>query len=182
MKRQASLQGRLLGVLLLAVAMIAAVLVGLDFLAFRSGIADRVAQRSAAEALGEALADVDEPVAAAIVRATELQFNRSRRGSGLPGIEDLAFVLQTRDGRTIYASTPLQGQAVLTPSQALQDVIQLRGHAYWPWLHETPRWRVILLEPVVQDSLVLRWLGGGLLPSILVHAGYNLMVWLLVLA
>ena len=76
MRRPASLQGRLLRVLLLAVVLVAAVLVGLDYLAFRSGISDRVAQRSAAEALGEALADVDEPVAAAIVRATELQFNR----------------------------------------------------------------------------------------------------------
>jgi signal transduction histidine kinase len=168
MRRQASLQGRLLRVLLLAVVMITVVLVGLDYLAFRSGISDRVAQRSAAEALGEALADVDEPVAAAIVRATELQFNRSRRASGLPGIEDLAFVLQTRDGRQVYASAALQGEAVLTPLQARQEVVQLRGHSYWPWLHETARWRVVLLEPVVQDSLALRWLGGGLLPSILV--------------
>jgi signal transduction histidine kinase len=168
MRRQASLQGRLLRVLLLAVVVIAAVLVGLDDLAFRSGIADRVAQRAAAEALGEALADADEPVAAAIVRATELQFNRSRRASGLPGIDDLAFELQTRDGRRVYASAALQGQAALTLLQAQQEVLQLRGHSYWPWLHETARWRVILLEPVVQDSLVLRWLGGGLLPSLLV--------------
>jgi signal transduction histidine kinase len=167
MRRQASLQGRLLRVLLLAMVITVAVLLGLDYLAFRSGISDRVAQRSAAEALGEALADVDEPFAAAIVRATELQFNRSRRDTGLPGIEDLAFVLQTRDGRQIYASALLQGQPSLTPTQARQEVIQLRGHDYWPWLHETSRWRVILLEPVVQDSRVLRWLGGGLLPSIL---------------
>ncbi len=168
MRRQASLQGRLVRVLLLALVMIAAVLVGLDYLAFRAGVSDRVAQRSATEALGEALADVDEPVAAAIVRATEHQFNRTRRDSGLPGIEDLAFVLQTRDGRQVYASPALRGQAELTPLQARQEVIQLRGRGYWPWLHETPRWRVILLEPVVQDSLVLRWLGGGLLPSLLV--------------
>lgn len=168
MRRQASLQGRLLRVLLLAVVMIAAVLVGLDYLAFRSGVADRLAQRSATEALGEALAEADEPVAAAIVRATELQFNRTRRASGLPGIEDLAFELQTRDGRRVYASAALQGQMALTPLQARQEVIQLRGRGYWPWLHETARWRVILLEPVVQDSLVLRWLGGGLLPSLLV--------------
>ena len=168
MKRQTSLQGRLVRVLLLAVVLVAAVLVGLDYLAFRSGISDRVAQRSAAEALGEALADVDEPVAAAIVRATELQFNRTRRDSGLPGIEDLAFVLQTRDGRQVYASAFLQGEAAVTPPQARQEVIQLRGRRYWPWLHETAHWRVILLEPVVQDRLLLRWLSGGLLPSLLV--------------
>lgn len=168
MSRQPSLQGRLVRALLFAVVLVAAVLVGLDYLAFRAGIADRVAQRAAAEALGEALAEADEPVAAAIVRATELQFNRSRRDSGLPGIEDLAFELQTRDGRRVYASAALQGQAALTPVQVRQEIIPLRGRGYWPWLHETARWRVILLEPVVQDSLVLRWLGGGLLPSLLV--------------
>lgn len=168
MSRQASLQGRLLRALLLAVLLVAAVLVGLDYLAFRAGIADRVAQRAAAEALGEALAEADESVAAAIVRATELQFNRSRRASGLPGIEDLAFELQTRDGRRVYASALLQGQAALMLLQARQEVIQLQGRGYWPWLHETARWRVILLEPVVQESLMLRWLGGGLLPSLLV--------------
>ena len=55
-------------VLLLAVVLIAVVVVGRDLLARRSGIAGRVARRSAAGALAEALADVDEPVAAAIVR------------------------------------------------------------------------------------------------------------------
>lgn len=169
MKRPpSSLQGRLLGVLLVAVVLVAAVLVGMDYLAFRSSISDRVAQRSAAEALGEALADVDEPVAAAIVRASELQFNRSRRAAGLPDIEDLAFELQTPEGRQVYASAPLNGQPALTPQQARQQVLQVPGHAYWPYLHETARWRVILLEPVVQDSLLLRWLGGGMLSSVLV--------------
>ena len=165
MTRPTSLQARLMGVLLLAVVLVAAALLGLDYLAFRSGIADRVAQRAAAEALGEALADADEPVAAAIVRATELQFNRSRRGAGLPGIEDLGFIVQTRDGHLVHASAFLQGQAVPTPSQARQEVLQLGGRGYWPWLHDTARWRVIILEPVVRDGLLLQWLGRGLLPS-----------------
>ena len=168
MSRQASLQGRLVRVLLLAVVLVSAVLVGLDYLAFRSGISDRVAQRSAAEALGEALADVDESVAAAIVRATELQFNRSRRAAGLPDIEDLAFELQTHEGAQVYAAAALKEQPPLTLQQARQKVLQVRGRDYWPCLHETARWRVILLEPVVEDSLLLRWLSGGLLPSVLV--------------
>jgi len=170
-RRQASLQGRLLQVLLLAVGLVAVLLMALDYLAFQSGIADRVAQRSAAEGLGEALADVDEPVAAAIVRATEMQFNRSRRAAGLPGIEDLAFALQTHDGRLVYASEALKdakGTVALAPEQLRQPVVRTGGHAYWPCLHDTARWRVMLFEPVVQDSVLLRWLGGGLLPSILV--------------
>lgn len=155
-------------VLLLAVGLVTAVLVGWDYLAFKTAIADRVAQRSAAEALGQALADSEEAVAAAIVKATELQFNRSRRASVSPDIDDLAFELQTRDGRRVYASAPLLGRGPLSPEQARQDVLQVQGQAYWPYLHETTRWRVVLLEPVVQDRLLLRWLGGGVLPSILI--------------
>lgn len=168
MLSQASLQGRLLRVLLVAFGLVTGVLITLDYLAFKSGISERVAQRSAAEGLVEALADADEQVAAAIVRATELQFNRSRRAAGLPDIEDLAFQLQTADGRLVYASAALQGLAPLSPEQAHQDVALMKGRPYWPWQHESARWRVTLLEPVVQDSLLLRWLGGGLLPSILV--------------
>lgn len=168
MRRLSSLQRRLLRVLLLAVVLVATVLVGLDYFAFRAAISDRVAQRSAAEALGEALADVDEPVAAAIVRATELQFNRSRRAAGLPDIEDLAFELQTQEARQVYASAALKDEPALTLQQARLEVFQVRGRAYYPYVHETARWRVILLEPVVQDRLLLRWLSGGLLPSILV--------------
>ena len=97
MRRASSLQGRLLWVLL-AVVGVAVVLLGPDYLALRSGVADRAAQRSAAAALGEALADVDAAIAAAVVRATELLFNRSRCDGGLLGIQDLAFKLQTRDG------------------------------------------------------------------------------------
>ncbi len=168
MLSQASLQGRLLRVLLVAFGLVTGVLIAMDYLAFQSGISERVAQRSAAEGLAEALADADEQVAAAIVRATELQFNRSRRAAGLPDIEDLAFQLQTADGRLVYASAALQGLAPLLPGQAHQDVALVKGRPYWPWQHESARWRVTLLEPVVQDSLLLRWLGGGLLPAILV--------------
>jgi len=168
MLSQASLQGRLLRVLLVAFGLVTGVLIAMDYLAFQSGISERVAQRSAAEGLAEALADADEQVAAAIVRATELQFNRSRRAAGLPDIEDLAFQLQTADGRLVYASAALQGLAPLSPGQAHQDVALVKGRPYWPWQHESARWRVTLLEPVVQDSLLLRWLGGGLLPAILV--------------
>lgn len=168
MLRQASLQGRLLRTLLAATGLIMGVLVAIDYLAFQSGLADRVAQRSAAEALALALVDVDEAVAGHIVRATEIQFNRSRHDAGLPGIEDLAFELQTTDGRRVYASAALADQPPLSPAQARQQVLQLGTGAYWPWLEETPRWRIVLLEPVVRDRLLLRWLGGGLLPSILV--------------
>lgn len=168
MLRTASLQGRLLRVLLAAIGLVTAVLVATDYLDFKSSISGRVAQRSAAEGLAEALADADETLAPAIVRATELQFNRSRRAAGLPDIEDLAFQLQAADGRLVYASAALRGQAPLSPQQVSQDVVRVKGRAFWPWQHETPRWRVTLLEPVVQDDLLLRWLGQGLLPSILV--------------
>ncbi|HQY08156.1 MAG: HAMP domain-containing histidine kinase [Leptothrix sp. (in: Bacteria)] len=168
MRRTASLQGRLLKVMLAALAAVVLVLVALDYAEFKAGVSARLAQQSAAQGLGEALAEADETVAAAIVRATELQFNRTRRASGLAGIEDLHFQLQTPDGRVVYRSAGLSGAPAWTPQQMRWDVLQVQQRPYWPWLQETPRWRILLLEPVVQDTQVLRWLGAGLLPSILV--------------
>ncbi|RUP25424.1 MAG: hypothetical protein EKK45_19935, partial [Curvibacter sp.] len=117
LRSQSSLQARLLWVLLAAVVLVVAVLVAKDYLAFRWHVSDRVAQRSAAEGLGEALAEADDTLAAAIVRATELQFNRSRRAAGLPGIEDLAFELQTAEGRRVYASAQLKDLPALSLEQ-----------------------------------------------------------------
>jgi two-component system sensor histidine kinase QseC len=168
MRPQASLQARLLGVLLVALVLVTVVLVARDYLEFMSSVSDRVAQRPAAEALAESLADVDEPVAAAIVRAIEFMGNRSRSADDFPDIEDIALELQTHEGRRVYASAALKDHPALTPQQARQEVLQVGGHAYWPYLHETARWRVILLEPVVQDGLLLRWISGQMLPSVLV--------------
>ena len=117
MRRTASLQGRLLKVMLAALAAVVLVLVALDYAEFKAGVSARLAQQSAAQALGEALAEADETVAAAIVRATELQFNRTRRASGLAGIEDLHFQLQTPDGRVVYRSAGLSGAPAWTPQQ-----------------------------------------------------------------
>lgn len=158
----------MLRVLLAAIGLLAAVLFTMDYLDFKSGISGRAAQRSAAEGLADALADADETLAPAIVKATELQFNRSRRAAGLPDIEDLAFQLQTTDGRLVYASAALRGLGPLSPEQARQEVVRVGERTFWPWQHETPRWRVTLLEPVVQDDLLLRWLGQELLPPVLV--------------
>lgn len=158
----------MLRVLLAAIGLVAAVLFTMDYLDFKSGISGRAAQRSAAEGLADALADADETLAPAIVKATELQFNRSRRAAGLPDIEDLAFQLQTTDGRLVYASAALRGLGPLSPEQARQEVVRIGERTFWPWQHETPRWRVTLLEPVVQDDLLLRWLGQELLPPVLV--------------
>lgn len=168
LRSQSSLQARLLWVLLAAVVLVVTVLVAKDYLAFRWHVSDRVAQRSAAEGLGEALAEADDTLAAAIVRATELQFNRSRRAAGLPGIEDLAFELQTSEGRRVYASAQLKDLPALSLEQLRLPALTLPQRDYWPYLHEAGRWRVILLEPVVQDAVLLRWLGGTMVPDVFV--------------
>ena len=166
--RHATLQGRLLRVLLAALGLVVAVLLAMDYVAFNAGVSDRAALKSAAEGLGMALADVDEAVAGPIVRATELQFNRSRQAAGLSGIEDLLFQLQTLEGRVVFASAALQGAPGLLAERARSAAVQVQGRAYWPWWHETARWRIMLLEPVVRDRLVLQWLGGGLLQAMMV--------------
>ena len=167
LRRLPTLQGRLLRVLLAALVGVVAVLLAVDFLSYQQSVAEGEAQRVAAESLGEALDGADEAVAVRIVQATERQFNRSRQQTGLHGIQDLQFQLQTRDGRVAYASPALAGRAAVPAAEVHPPVLRLDGQAYWPGLHEGPQWRVLLLEPVVDDSLVLRWLGSGLLPSVL---------------
>lgn len=167
-RRQPSLQGRLLRVLLAALGLVAAVIIAMDYLAFRSAVSQRASLVAVAEGLGQTLAYVDESVAAPIVKAADLQFNRARQATGLAGIEDLLFQLQTPQGRVVYASTALQGAPAFSPQQARADVIQVQGRGYSPWLHESPRWRTVLLEPVVPDGQLLRWLGGEVLQAVLV--------------
>ncbi len=166
-RRLPSLQGRLLWVLLAALGGVVAVLLAVDFLSYRRSVAEGETQRVAAQSLGESLDGADEAVAVRIVQATERQFNRSRQNAGLQGIQDLQFQLQTRDGRVAYASPALAGRPAVLAAEVHPPVLRLDGRAYWPGLHEGPLWRVLLLEPVVEDGLALRWLGGGLLPSVL---------------
>lgn len=166
--KQVTLQGRMLRVLLAALALVAVVLLVMNYAAFKTSVSEREALRSATAALGEALSGADEAVAGAIVQATELQFNRSRQAAGLPGIEDLLFQLQAPDGRVVFASAALNGAPAFSAEQARSADIQVQGRSYWPWLQDTSQWRVVLLEPVVRDSLLLRWLGGGLLQAVLV--------------
>ena len=175
--RHATLQGRLLRVLLAALSLVVAVLLAMDYAAFKAVVSDRAALKSAAEGLGLALADVDEAVAGPIVRASELQFNRSRQAAGLSGIEDLLFQLQTPEGRVVFASAALQGAPGLVAERASSATVQVQGRAYWPWWHETARWHIMLLEPVVRDSLVLQWLSGGLLQAMLVAVPLLLPLW-----
>lgn len=165
-----SLQGRLLGVLIAALAGATVVLVVWDFVGIKNGLVQRQALKALAQGLGEALGDADADVAAAIVRSTELQFNRSRQQAGLDGIEDLLFQLQALDGRVVYASPALKQWPAVTVREVHGQDVQVDGRAYWPGWHDTPRWRVLVLEPSVQDVRLLRWLGAGVLPSVLIAA------------
>jgi len=163
-----TLQGRVLRVLLAALGLVVVALLAVDYAAFRASVSERVALKSAAEGLAEAIDGVDEAVAAPIVQATERQFNRSRRASALPGIEDLLFQLQAADGRIVYASASIRAEPAFSNDTARGNELQLQGRAYWPWLHESVRWRIVVLEPVVRDGLVLQWLSGGLLQALLI--------------
>lgn len=162
-----TLRGRVLRVLLAALGLVVVALLAVDCAAFRASVFERMALKSAAEGLAEALDGVDEAVAVPIVQATERQFNRSRRASGLPGIEDLLSQLQAADGRIVYASVPIRAAPAFFNETARGNGPRLQGRANWPWLHKSARWRIVVLEPVVHGGLLLRWLSGGLLQALI---------------
>ncbi len=141
-------------------------LVSVDYLVFKKAIGQRLAQRSAAEGLGEALAQATPAEAALIARASELQFNRTRREAGLGELGALHFQVEDLAGHQVYPDTPLltREAATLRPD----DTVSIGPTRYWSAQHVTPRWRVVLLEPVVEDGTVLAWIGRDLLQPLLV--------------
>jgi signal transduction histidine kinase len=177
---QPSLARRVVAALLLAFALVWCVLIALDFWAFRQDTRDNPALRGAVQALADALAQTSAAEAVAIVRASELQFNRSRRASGLDGVGDLVLGLSRRDGTPLYGPAELEA-ALADRARHEPHRATLRGKTYRAEVVQTPMWRVTMLEPEVDDALLLRWLGSEQwLPMLVAFPLVLVPVWLAV--
>lgn len=176
-----SLARRVVWALLWAFLIVWCVLIGIDYWSFKVATLDRQALRSAAQALADSLDESSATEAAMIVKATEVQFNRSRRDSGLEGIGDLMFSLQGPGaGRVLYASKGLAGWPI-PPDAGASHPISVAGRAYWSVRKETARWHLLVLEPVVSDGLLLRWLSREqLVPMLVAFPLVLLPLWLAV--
>ena len=168
MKRwwQASLARRVLFALLSAFLLVWCVLVAVDYfqyrLGFRHGRLDSVARNVA-----ESLPADDVNQAIAIVKAAEFQYNHLRQASTTADLGKLLFRLEDKDGRLIHASVGADTTAIATVGPYPERQV-VGGLPYWSTVQEAGAWRLQLLEPVIDDSLIVRLIGGDLLSSMLI--------------
>lgn len=147
-----TLPRRLLGALLLAFALVAVVLLAIDFAQFKHDMDTHPGVQAVANSLAATLADIPDPRDAALVaQASARGLNRLRRDGGqLPG--DVEFSLRAADGTPVFATAGAASASAATHWQAQAG----GGH-----------WQLTLAEPRVSDTTVLGWFGGELLVSLL---------------
>ena len=159
---QPSLARRLLGALLAAFALVAAVLLMQEYLQFKQQMTEQPGIRQLADLMRAGIAqEPDGPTAARVLAGQLGHLNALRRQSGkLPG--DLLLQLYDREGRLIFASGP--GELIAQPGVGEQS---LQGRRHWTWREDGERWSLRLAEPTLPDVDLLGWLARELGASML---------------
>jgi len=164
--RRPTLVRRVVGALVLAFMLVAAVLVGIDYLQFRHVMARSPGIKSVAEAMVKTLSHTpDARDAALVVSAGAEQMNRQRRGAGmLPG--DLLFQLRRLDGSLVHASPGLVGTRLAVEAGQVA-VLDIAGQRHWAVHAAEGPWRLYVAEPCLTDAEAIRLIDTGLLASLL---------------
>jgi len=164
---QPSLVRRVLFALLAAFLLVWCVLIGVDYLAYRAGTQRLDGLDLLARGIAESLPAGDAGQAVAVVRAAELQYNRLRKGGTPADVGDLLMRLDRRDGTPLYAS-PAAGRPGIPGAAPDPARVDIGGRPYWSAVRESGPWRLQVLEPVIDDTLIVRLLGGELLWPMLI--------------
>ncbi len=164
--RQPTLTRRVVAVLLGALALCFAVLVGIDWLALRLGGPEVRALPNYTQQLLDSLPLAPAPPEHALIvlRATEQQTNRSRLSSDV-ALGPLLFQLQAADGTPHYASPGWPADWHWPESPPADGRIRIHGLTYWAEQYHNPQWQLTVLEPQPDDGMALRSLGSELLLS-----------------
>jgi two-component system, OmpR family, sensor histidine kinase QseC len=163
---QPSLVRRVVFALLAAFLLVWCALVAVDFLACRRGVEHRDVLEQLTRTVAESLPADDAGQAIAVVKAAELQYNRLRQGSTSLEVGKLLFRLARQDGVPLYASVAAgEGIPETTPGPVR---VAVAGRDYWSAVQLAGNWRLQLLEPVIDDTLIVRLLGGDLLQPLLI--------------
>jgi len=171
--RRPTMVRRVLCALLLAFLLVGAALITVDFITFKRTMARDPGIKQLGSSLASALARLDdERDAGKYVAITADQLNADRRDAGmLPG--DILFQLRRVDGEIAYRS-PALGDITLPVERGEVAILDVAGRSHWVVQTGAGPWRLYVAEPRVEDVTVLRWIGKGLLPSLLI--GFSLVV------
>jgi two-component system sensor histidine kinase QseC len=164
---QASLVRRVVLALLAAFLLVWCVLIGIDYLEYRAGTQRRAGLELLASNIVESIPAGDAGQAVAVVKAAEAQYNRLRKSSTSADVGEILLRLEQRDGTPLYASSAA-GAPGIPGAAPYPERLDLGSHPYWSAVQESGAWRLQVLEPVIDDSLIVRLLGGELLLPMLI--------------
>jgi signal transduction histidine kinase len=162
-----SLVRRVVVALLAAFLLVWGVLISIDYLEYRNGARRSAGLELLAGNIAESLPARDDGQATAVVRAAGMQYNRLRKIGAPAGVGELLLVLERRDGTLLHASPGARGWRI--PAAAPYPERQfINGQEHWSAVRESGGWRLLVLEPVIDDTLIVRLLGGELLLPLLI--------------
>lgn len=162
-----SLVRRVVLVLLAAFLLVWCVLIGVDYLDYRHMTRRGAGLDLLAGIVADSLPARDEGQAVAVVRAAGMQYNRLRKIGAPTDVGELLLVLERRDGTLLHASPGAQGLRITSelPHSGRQFV---GGQEHRLVVRELENWRLLVLEPIIDDTLIVRLLGGELLLPLLI--------------
>lgn len=178
---QPSLTRRVVGALLLAVALAGVVLLGQSYLEFRrefaAGPDSSLVQ--AVQVVGASLEPLTAPHDAAVVlQAIQRQSDLARRHSKFDGA--LLIELVSKTGERVYATPELGNTTLDAPATGQRDQL-INGRHFRVTQAAAGRWQLRFGEPRLTDSSALSLLGRDLVPSLLIAVPVVLLpVWLAV--
>lgn len=149
-----TLTRRLIGALLVAIALLAALVLVQDQIDLREQIATNPGIRQMGLQLSAGLDEIDDPAQAAKLiaghaRFIERQREWQRRHSDLLRGEVL-LQLYDRAGNLLYASAPTEAIARVGVGEQV-----LLGERHWTWRVDGPRWSLRLAEPAIDNTRLL---------------------------
>ena len=162
-----SLVRRVVVALLAAFALVWVTLVVVDYVEFRRAARSQEGLHRAVRALAASLAFDDAPRAAQVVLATETQYNLLRSESLPLSFGPMLLELSRPDGTRVYASAALQGQQLPAPGETPAEW-QVRGKRYGMVVHQSPHWRIRLMEPALTDAEAVWLIARNLVQSMLI--------------
>lgn len=178
-----TLVARVVGVVVLAVALAGAAVALLNYWQFKHA----TETRSGLAQLGEYLAPALKGVVTArdaitTVVALETVVNASRRGAAAQGLAlgPCLFQLLDSNNQVLYASTQLGAYVLLAPRTPVSEQT-IAGQLYRVVQTDQLRWSVRIAEPKLADATVLKIIVNDLLPALLLALPVALLpIWLAV--
>jgi two-component system sensor histidine kinase QseC len=162
-----SLLRRLLLALLLAFVLVAVALLARDFAHYKGEMARQPALQQLCQFLLSSLSALPQPADAAEVIKRQIDELNTIRNDGDVKLGALKFQLRNRDGQVLASSPGWTAAATAPPQEDPVAEVMIAEEAHWLVQRTRGAWQLLLAEPKLGDVTLLAYIGGDLLPSLL---------------